>query len=285
MKSPFLPVMIVVMAAIVGVIQWKVKPEPTEKEYQQADWGMRSRANWQGKYAPDFELKTTQGETFKLSESVGKKVIVINFFATWCEPCREEMPELNQYYTDHKNEDFVLLAVDDDEKPDAVEGFRKELKLDFPVGIDDGAIGKQYSVSAYPTTVLVGVDGRVQLYEVGGLANADVAFDNLLKMNRQLAKSGVAISAEEYKKQAAKQPPLLAPRKVQPKEEAIKLDERGKRIAAHMDCPCGCDDRVEACKCNTSTKIKKALATEKFENQTDAQIMMALNKRYCMGSM
>jgi len=277
--------MIVVMATTVGVIHWKVKPEPTDKEYREADWGMSNRANWQGKYAPDFELKTSPGETFKLSESIGKKVIVINFFATWCGPCREEMPELNQYYTDHKNEDFILLALDADEKSDVVEGFRQELKLDFPVGIDDGSIAKQYGVSGYPTTVLVGVDGRVQLYEVGGLANAEVAFDNLLKMNRRIAKSGVVISAEEYKKQAAKQPPLLAPRTEQPKEESIKLDERGKRIAAHMDCPCGCEDRVAVCACNTSTKIKKALAAEKFESQSDAQIMMALNKRFCMGSM
>ena len=63
------------------------------------------------------------------------------------------------------------------------------------------------------------------------------------------------------------------------------LGIRGKRIAARMDCPCGCDKRVADCTCNTATKIKKALATAKFEGQSDAQIMMALNKRFCMGSM
>lgn len=285
MKSPLLPVMILLMATLVGVIHWKVKPEPTLREFQEVGWGMNSRAAWQGKFAPDFELKTTRGETFKLSENIGKKVMVINFFATWCGPCRDEMPELNEYYNAHKSQDLILLAVDAEEKPDAVEGFWKELKLDFPVGIDEGAIRKQYGVSAYPTTVLVGVDGKVQLYEVGGLGNAEVAFDSLLKMNRQFTKSGVAISAEDYKKQVAKQLPLPAPVPAPLKEEAIKLDARGKRIAAHMDCPCGCENRVEACTCNTSTKIKKALAAEKFEKQTDAQIMMALNKRYCMGPM
>jgi|SRR5208282_5680548 len=277
--------MILLMATLVGVIHWKVKPEPTLREFQEVGWGMNSRAAWQGKFAPDFELKTTRGETFKLSENIGKKVMVINFFATWCGPCRDEMPELNEYYNAHKSQDLILLAVDAEEKPDAVEGFWKELKLDFPVGIDEGAIRKQYGVSAYPTTVLVGVDGKVQLYEVGGLGNAEVAFDSLLKMNRQFTKSGVAISAEDYKKQVAKQLPLPAPVPAPLKEEAIKLDARGKRIAAHMDCPCGCENRVEACTCNTSTKIKKALAAEKFEKQTDAQIMMALNKRYCMGPM
>lgn len=287
MKPPLLPVMIVFMATLVGIIHWKVKPEPTEKDFQGADWGMSSRAAWQGRYPPDFELKTTAGDTFQLSENVGKKVMVINFFATWCGPCRDEMPELNEYYNDHKGEDFILLAIDAEEKPDAVEGFWKELKLDFPVGIDEGPIRQQYGVSAYPTTLLVGLDGRVQLYEVGGLGNAQVAFDNLLRVNRQIAKSGMAVSAEEYKKQVAKQPPLGAhmPQPPPPAEDTIKLDERGKRIAAQMDCPCGCEKRVAACTCNTAAKIKKALATEKFANQTDAQIMMALNKRYCMGPM
>ena len=285
MKSPILPVMIVLMLTLVGIIQWKIKPEPTEQEFRESDWGMNSRAAWQGKFAPDFELKTTQGGTFKLSENIGKRVIVINFFATWCGPCREEMPELNQYYNEHKNDEFILLAIDAGEKPDPVEDFRRELKLDFPAGIDEGSIGRQYGVSGYPTTVLVGVDGRVELYEVGGLANAEVAFDNLLTVNRQLLKRGAVISVEEYKKQVAKQTLPPAPARVQPKEEELKLDARGKRIAAHMDCPCGCNKRVEACTCNTAAKIKKALATEKFENQTDAEIKTALNKRYCMGAM
>jgi hypothetical protein len=58
--------------------------------------------------------------------------------------------------------------------------FLKDLKIDFLAGIDDGAIQKQYGVSAFPTTVLIGVDGKVQFYESGALANADVAFNNLL---------------------------------------------------------------------------------------------------------
>jgi thiol-disulfide isomerase/thioredoxin len=275
--------MILALAVIVGVIHWKLKPEPTEKEYREAGWGMTSRAAWEGRYAPDFELKTSGGKTFKLSENVGKKIIVLNFFATWCGPCRDEMPELNQYYEDHKDEKFLLLAIDAEEKPDAVEGYVKELKLDFPIGIDEGPIRKQYSVSVLPTTALVGIDGKVQFYETGAIANAQVAFDNLLKVNRMLSQHGMAITAEEYKRQTAKQPPLPLTGPEQSKEEEVKLDERGRRIAARMDCPCGCTDKVLSCRCNTATKIKEALASEKFEGQTDAQIITALNKRFCSG--
>jgi thiol-disulfide isomerase/thioredoxin len=194
--------MILMLAAIVGLMHRKLKPEPTEKEYREAGWGMTSRAAWEGRYAPDFELKTSGGKTFKLSENVGKKIVVLNFFATWCGPCREEMPELNQYYQDHKDENFLLLAIDAEEKPDAVEGYVREAKLDFPVGIDEGPIRKQYSVSAFPTTVLVGIDGKVQLYETGAIANAQVAFDNLLKVNRMYSQHGMAITAEEYKSES-----------------------------------------------------------------------------------
>jgi thiol-disulfide isomerase/thioredoxin len=286
LKFPWLPISILVMAGVVGVIQWKVKPEPTEKEFREYGWDMGSRAAWQGRYAPDFELKTSQGDTFRLSELVGKKIIVINFFATWCGPCREEMPELNQYYDNHKNDRFFLLAVDADEKPDVLDAFWKDLKLNFPVGIDEGSIGKLYGVSAYPTTVVVGVNGLVQEYQVGGIANAEVAFDNYLKLNGQMLKNGAAITPEKYKEAVAKQPPLMSSvPQPPPKEEGIKLDERGKRIAARMDCPCGCSDTVATCTCKTATRIKTALAKEKFEHQTDAQIMMALNKRYCMGGM
>jgi thiol-disulfide isomerase/thioredoxin len=284
-RPPVLLAMILALAAIVGILHWKLKPEPTEKEYREAGWGMASRAAWEGRYAPDFELKISGGNTFKLSENVGKKIIVLNFFATWCGPCREEMPELNQYYKDHKDENFLLLAVDAEEKPEVVDGYVRELKLDFPAGVDEGPIRRQYSVNAFPTTVLVGIDGKVQLYETGAIANAQVAFDNLLKVNRMLSQHGMAVTAEEYKKQTAKQPPLLAPGPEQSKEEEGKLDERGKRIAAQMDCPCGCSDKVQACRCNTAAKIKKALVSEKFEGMTDAQVIAALNKRFCGGAM
>lgn len=116
---------------------------------------------WRGQIAPDFELKTNDGNTFRLSENIGKKIIVLNFFATWCGPCRAEMPELNRYFNDHKSDSFLLLGIDSEEQPDRVQDFIQELKLDFPTGIDTGPIQRSYGVSSFPTTVLIGVDGKV----------------------------------------------------------------------------------------------------------------------------
>jgi thiol-disulfide isomerase/thioredoxin len=279
--------LIVVSGVLVGVLHYKLKPEPDEKQLNEYAQGVAGSIEWQGRIAPSFELKTTHGDLFRLSDYVGKRIIVLNFFATWCGPCREEMPELNRYFNAHKAESFLLLAIDAEEKPQRVVDFFEDLKLDFPTGVDDGPIRKQYGVSAFPTTVLIGVDGKVQFYETGGLANAEVAFDNLFHQNQKLLQAGRVISPEDYQREAQKQLalPVRQPQQNVPTEEANKLDSRGQRIVARMDCPCGCDKKVQTCTCNTSKKIKKALATEDFKDSGDDQIMKVLNKRFCSEGM
>lgn len=287
MNKSLLNISILLTGILVGILHHVLKPAPDEKLLQQYAQQMANSTEWQGRIAPDFEVKTTRGERFQLSENVGKKIIVLNFFATWCGPCREEMPELNAYFNAHKSESFLLLGIDAEEQQDRVDTFLSDLKIDFPAGVDGGSIQKQYGVSAFPTTVLIGVDGKVQFYETGGLANAQVAFDNLLSKNRKLMQAGQVISPEEYRLEAQKQPALPVRQSAEKAavEEDDKLDPRGKRIAARMDCPCGCDKKVHGCTCSTSKNIKKALASEDFKNKPDDEIMKALNKRFCSGGM
>ena len=82
------------------------------------------------------------------------------------------MPELNTYFNTHKAESFLLALI----KQDRVDAFLSDLKIDFPAGVDAGRIRKQYGVSAFPTTVLIGVDGKVQFCEAGALANVGMLF-------------------------------------------------------------------------------------------------------------
>jgi thiol-disulfide isomerase/thioredoxin len=286
MNKPLLNISIVLTGILLSILHYRLKPAPDEKQVQQFAQSMTNSTEWRGRIAPDFEINTTRGEHFQVSENVGKKIIVLNFFATWCVPCREEMPELNRYFNQHKAESFLLLGIDAEEKPDRVDDFLKELKLDFPAGIDEGPIRKQYNVTSFPTTVLIGMDGKVQFYEVGAVVNAEVAFDRLLQMNRQLAQAGQAISPEQYRLEAQKRPSLLASQaKEKNSEDDYKLDARGIRIAARMNCPCGCEQKVQPCKCITSTKIKKTLASEDFKSETDDAIVRSLNKRFCSGAM
>jgi thiol-disulfide isomerase/thioredoxin len=282
-----LKVAILVTGVLLTAVHYKLKPAPTEKEIRGQSWVMSGGVDWRDHTAPDFELTTTRGEHFRLSENIGNKIIVLNFFATWCGPCRAEMPELNRYFDEHKAQSFVLLGIDAEEKGDRVDAFLDELKVDFPAGVDEGLIRTKYGVRSFPTTVVIGVDGKFQLYETGAIANADVAFDNLLRQNRKLLQSGQTISPEAYRL-AAQNQPNLPPRQPEanpePKKE-YRLDERGKRIVTRMTCPCGCDDTVQACSCNTSKKIKKTLASEDFKDNSDDEIIKALNKRFCSGAM
>lgn len=287
MNKLILNISIVLTGILLSVFHYELKPTPSDKEVREEARGMSGGVEWRGQIAPDFEITTTKGDRFRLSDNVGKKIVVLNFFATWCGPCRAEMPELNRYFNEHKSESFLLLGIDAEEKGDRVEAFLDELKLDFPAGIDEGPIRRQYGVESFPTTVVIGVDGKVQFYETGALVNAEVAFDNLLQQNRQLMQAGRVISPEDYRLLAQKQAalPLRHPEQNRTAEEEFKLDERGKRIAARMDCPCGCDDKVEKCSCNNSKKIKKALASEDFKDRPDEEIIRSLNKRFCSGAM
>jgi thiol-disulfide isomerase/thioredoxin len=282
----FIGLCILVSGVLLGFLHYKLKPGPTNTEVSDQARTMIGFTEWRGQIAPDFELKINDGSTFRLSENVGKKIIVLNFFATWCGPCRAEMPELNSYFDAHKSEPFIMIGVDAEEQSDRVEDFLKDLNVDFPTGIDQGSIQREYGVSSFPTPVLIGVDGKVQFYETGALANANVAFDKLLQENLDQIKLGRQVSTEEYRRQVSLHPSLAVNESNTKSENAgYKLDERGQRIAEHMGCPCGCDQKVKTCTCSTSNNIKKALATEDFKDQSDETIMKGLNKRFCMGAM
>jgi peroxiredoxin len=284
-NRPSLTVAIVLSGIVLGAFHYELKPRPSEQDLQDVARGMSSRTKWRGQIAPDIELKTTHGDTFRLSDNIGKKVIVLNFFATWCEPCRKEMPELNRYFNAHKDDSFVLLGIDSEENPNTVASFLSELKVEFPVGIDAGPIQQQYGVNGLPTTVLIGMDGKVQFYEEGGLVNADVAFDSLLQKNLELLNASDVISTERYRILEKQQPSLPVTRTANASSGGDKLSPRAQDIASRMDCTCGCDRKVQVCMCNASMKIKHALATENIDGKPDAEVMKSLNKQFCMEAM
>ena len=119
-----------------------------------------------GAMAPDFTLSTLSGETVKLSDYRGQTV-VLNFWASWCAPCKKEMPEMQNYYESLPDESGVeILAVnltDRDDGLDKISEFVKEYGVTFPVLLDEeGTVRKTYGVLAIPTTFLIGEDGRLQ---------------------------------------------------------------------------------------------------------------------------
>ncbi len=120
-----------------------------------------------GSVAPDFTLKGRDGRNIKLSELRGE-VVMINFWASWCAPCRQEMPLLNDLYQRYRKLGFTLLGVNVEQNPRAAKRLLKDIPVDFPVLFDDrNEVSKAYDISAMPSTVLVDRDGHIRFVHRG----------------------------------------------------------------------------------------------------------------------
>jgi peroxiredoxin len=117
--------------------------------------------------APDFTLKSASGANLRLQEQRGQ-VVLVNFWATWCGPCRQELPHLNSLYDKYRSSGFVLLGVNIDDDPRLATALAAKLGLRFPVLLDnDKKVSRVYDMSAMPATLLIDRDGRVRFIHRG----------------------------------------------------------------------------------------------------------------------
>jgi peroxiredoxin len=122
--------------------------------------------------APEFALQTVDGRTVKLSDYRGQ-VVLLNTWATWCPPCRAEMPDLEAYYRDHQDDGFVVLAINSQESVDTVTGFLGDHGFTFPVLLDpDGVVMSSYEIRGLPTSFFIDRDGMVRGVWSGQLSPA-----------------------------------------------------------------------------------------------------------------
>ena len=136
--------------------------------------------------APDFSLATLGSETASLSDYRGK-VVLLNFWATWCAPCREEMPAMQSLWERLQDDGFVILAVSGDKGGrQKVAKFVEDMGLDFPILLDPaGEVSAIYDVPGLPTSYLIGRDGRLSGRVIGMI---DWASDNVVAaVQRMLA--------------------------------------------------------------------------------------------------
>ena len=128
-----------------------------------------------GKIAPDFQTVDEDGEPFRLSDHRGE-VVLLNFWATWCGPCRVEMPEFEAAYQANKDRGFVIVGVNNGETPQAVTAFRADQRVTFPLVMDESfAISDEYVVQQFPTTYVIGRDGMVLARNYGALTAEQIA--------------------------------------------------------------------------------------------------------------
>jgi peroxiredoxin len=117
--------------------------------------------------APEFTLPTPDGKKVSLAQLRGQ-VVFVNFWATWCPPCRVEMPSMERLHQQFKGRGLAMLAIDIGESPKQVARFMKEFRLSFPALVDaDSTVASRYGVQGSPVTVLIDRNGRVVGRAVG----------------------------------------------------------------------------------------------------------------------
>ena len=120
-----------------------------------------------GTLAPDFASKSDSGRNVRLSELRGQ-VVLVNFWASWCSPCRQELPLLSKMYSQYGNAGFVLLAVNVDDNRKDAEGMLKRLGLKVPTLFDGRkSVARLYGVDTMPATLVIDRDGRVRYVHRG----------------------------------------------------------------------------------------------------------------------
>ncbi len=131
--------------------------------------------------APDFTLHAADGRNVRLDELRGQ-VVLVNFWATWCGPCREEMPRLNQLYEKFHKSGFVLLGVNIDDDPNTALTTANKLGVSFPVLLDtDKKVSKLYDLSTMPSTVVIDRDGKVRFLHRGYREGVEAEYDQQIR--------------------------------------------------------------------------------------------------------
>jgi len=131
--------------------------------------------------APDFTLRGADGRNVRLDELRGQ-VVLVNFWATWCGPCREEMPRLNALYEKYRKSGFVLLGVNIDDDPHAAIATALKLNVGFPVLLDtDKKVSKLYDLSTMPSTVVIDRDGKTRFIHRGFRDGVEAEYDQQIR--------------------------------------------------------------------------------------------------------
>ena len=127
----------------------------------------------EGDLAPDFQLQNLDGQTVSLSSLRGSPVL-LNFWATWCGPCRTEMPYLQQIHEEWSDRGLVLLAIDLGESSSTVESYLQSNNLSLTVLLDTRQeVGQKYNIRAIPTTFFIDKDGIIQGVKIGAFQNKE----------------------------------------------------------------------------------------------------------------
>ncbi|MCY9093043.1 redoxin domain-containing protein [Bacillus mojavensis] len=154
----------ILLIGLAGYMCWNIYQQFSKKEI-----GIE-----EGQQAPDFTLKTLSGESSSLSDVRGKKVL-LNFWATWCKPCRQEMPAMEELQKEHSDLAVIAVNFTSAEKSEKqVQAFADTYHLTFPIFIDKKGINADYNVFSYPTTYILDEKGVIQDIHIGTMTKKEM---------------------------------------------------------------------------------------------------------------
>ncbi len=131
--------------------------------------------------APDFTLKSLSGKNLKLSEMRGE-VIMLNFWASWCGPCRQEMPILEKIHQKYQPLGFTLLGVNVEEDSNEAKAYLKEIEVSFPILFDNqNKVSQVYNIIAMPSTIMIDRDGNMRYLHQGYKPGAEEEYVHYIK--------------------------------------------------------------------------------------------------------
>ena len=220
------------------------------------------------KTAPDFKLKDADGKVVHLFDYRGK-VVILDFWATWCGPCRIEIPSFVELQKRYASQGFTMIGISIDDSPEPVVEFYKELQMNYPVAIGNDRLGELYGgLPGLPTTFVIGRDGRIYAKHVG-------AYDP--RVFETEIKTLLAASPTDEAKDFRQAGPVFDDDKIElgnlaaidsevPGIDLTKLTadqkEAYKKILEGQQCTCGCKYNLLKCrqvdrKCAISLKLAK----------------------------
>jgi thiol-disulfide isomerase/thioredoxin len=156
-----------------AVLCWSLAVSPAMAEATGQQRAQAAGRAILGSPAPRLVLKTIDGDAIDLGDLYGKKAVYLKFWATWCVPCREQMPHFEHVY-ETAGPDLAVIAIDVgfNDSTEAIRAFRKKLGITMPIVFDDGGLGNAFHLRVTPTHIVIGRDGRVRY--VGHLADKEL---------------------------------------------------------------------------------------------------------------
>lgn len=174
--------LVFVLSGLSGV---RVKASALNPLLMMLCWGLliSHQAHAESISAPgkDFTLKTNTGTNLRLAEQKGK-VVLLNFWASWCAPCREELPLLDDMHQKYEKLGFTVLGVNIDEKPSAAMKVLEEIPVQFPILMDPkNQVAQLYDIEAMPTTYILDRSGKLRFLHRGFQKGYEVKYENEVK--------------------------------------------------------------------------------------------------------